>query len=323
MTRNAGQSLDLERYYWLDAQIRRARYPNATTLAEHFEISRKAASATIQRLQDDLRAPLEYDSSRKGYRYVDTAFRLPPFWLQEPTAAALLVAQDLLSRLLLSSPDPEDARVAERVAHLAGVPQKLKARLAFETLEHHPPSSDVFSKVLHALAHEQVLELSYGGKLNEETMLRRVEVRLLHNFAGNWYLFAHCRMREAIRMFALDRIRSIELLSERFDFPVDFDPQAFARQAFGVFKTGRIQQARIRFSPFISTWVRDQVWHPDQKVTHMPDGHLEMCLPYAGEGLDLIREIMKYGPEAEVLEPAELRVAVIRRLMQAIDRYAP
>lgn len=323
MERNTGQSLDLERYYWLDAQIRMGRYPNASTLAERFEISRKAAHSTIQRLQNNLRAPLEYDPARKGYGYSDTAFRLPPLWLQEPTASALLVAQDLLSRLLADSPDPEDARTAERLSWLAGVPRRLRERVTFETVEHHPPPAEIFAGVLQALSRECLLELRYDAKSHDGTTLRQVEPWLLHNFAGNWYLFAHCRLRRELRMFALDRMRAVRILPERFSYPPDFDPQAFARRAFGLFKAGMIREARIRFSPFISAWVRDQLWHPDQRMEVQRDGGLELCLPFAGAGIDLVREVMKFGPEAEILEPAELRAEVLSRLRQAIDRYAP
>lgn len=322
MERNKGQSHDLQRYHWLDLQIRRGCYPNASTMAKHFEISRKAANATIQRLQGDLCAPLSYDQARKGYTYSDSAFRLPPLWLQEPTASSLLVAQDLLSRLLLDSPDPQDQMAAERLFQVAGVAQCLRDRISFETVEHHPPSTEIFSKVLHALAHEQLLELDYDGKANGQKSTRTVEPRLLHNFAGNWYLFAHCRMRQDIRMFALDRMQDVRLLPERYPYPSDFDPQSFVRQAFGVFKTGARQMARIRFSPFISAWVRDQTWHPDQALAFLPDGSLEMLLPFAGEGVDLVREVTKYGPDAEILEPEGLRAEVVARLTTALAKYS-
>ena len=38
-----GNYLILERFVWFDRQVKAERYPNAGTLAEHFELSRKTA----------------------------------------------------------------------------------------------------------------------------------------------------------------------------------------------------------------------------------------------------------------------------------------
>ena len=42
-----GDHLTLERYYWFHNQARVPRFPNANTLAEHFEISHKTAQRSI------------------------------------------------------------------------------------------------------------------------------------------------------------------------------------------------------------------------------------------------------------------------------------
>ena len=67
--------------------------------------------------------------------------------------------------------------------------------------------------------------------------------------------------------------------------------------------------------------MRDQIWHADQKTVILPDGHLEMTLSYAGEGMDLLREVMKFGHEAEILEPKVLRDEVRRRLKLSLEQY--
>lgn len=323
MPRNAGHSTDLERSYWFDAQIRRHRYPNARGLAEHCDLSQKAAQACIDRMRDVLHFPLEYVPEERGYRYWHGSFQLPPLWLQEPRAASLLAAYDLLTSMVADSEDPEDEAAARRLFQLAGIPATLRDRLTFETVEHHPPPTEILLTVLNALAHDRVLELDYEGKEHGRSDRRLVEPRVLHNYAGNWYLFAHCRWRQEMRMFALDRMRRADMRLETFEYPRDFDPQAFAQRAFGLFKTGAIQQARLRFSPFIAAWVVDQTWHRDQVVTRLADGSLEMRLPYAGDGLDLVREVMKFGPEVEVLDPPGLREAVLNRLRETLTRYGP
>ena len=72
-----GDHLTYHRYQWFDRQVRAGRYPNASTLADKFEISTKTAQRCIESIRDRLEVPLEYDSSHKGYFYLDTNFQLP------------------------------------------------------------------------------------------------------------------------------------------------------------------------------------------------------------------------------------------------------
>jgi len=70
------QHLVYERYIWFDAEIHRGRFPNASTLADHFEISRRTARRNIAFMRDMLDAPLAYDQTRRGYTY-EMPFTLP------------------------------------------------------------------------------------------------------------------------------------------------------------------------------------------------------------------------------------------------------
>jgi hypothetical protein len=72
-----GDQLYLERFVWFDHEARKERYPNASKLVEKFELSVKSAQRTIDYFCDRLRAPLEYESSHKGYYYIAPTFQLP------------------------------------------------------------------------------------------------------------------------------------------------------------------------------------------------------------------------------------------------------
>jgi hypothetical protein len=61
----------LERFVWFDSQLKDRRFPNASHLAQQFEVSHKTAQRDITRLRDRLRAPIEYDPVHKGYYYTD------------------------------------------------------------------------------------------------------------------------------------------------------------------------------------------------------------------------------------------------------------
>ena len=69
-----------ERFVWFDDQVKGKKFPNATSLAEQFEISSKTAQRDIDFMRDRLLCPLDYDSSQKGYCYnshLESACYLP------------------------------------------------------------------------------------------------------------------------------------------------------------------------------------------------------------------------------------------------------
>ena len=52
-----------ERFVWFDERARLKAYPNATTLAEEFEVSVKTAQRDIEFMRDRLNCPLCYDKT--------------------------------------------------------------------------------------------------------------------------------------------------------------------------------------------------------------------------------------------------------------------
>ncbi len=74
---------NMHRILWFDEQIRAGHFPNAKSMAEHFEISVRQAGRDIEYMQDSLRAPMSYNARRRGYEYNDAAYILPSVFLTE------------------------------------------------------------------------------------------------------------------------------------------------------------------------------------------------------------------------------------------------
>ena len=73
-------------------------------------------------------------------------------------------------------------------------------------------------------------------------------------------------------------------------------------------------------SPLAARWVASQDWHPKQKGEIGKDGSYSLSIPYANDR-ELVMDILKYGPEVEVLEPAALRRRVAAQLRAAAKLY--
>ena len=89
--------------------------------------------------------------------------------------------------------------------------------------------------------------------------------------------------------------------------------------AFGIFAGAADQVAKLHFNEVRARWVEKEQWHPDQQGEWV-DGSYILTLPYHNP-TELIMDILKYGPDVEVLAPQSLREAVIVRLRETLDGY--
>ena len=62
-----------------------------------------------------------------------------------------------------------------------------------------------------------------------------------------------------------------------------------------------------------------ETWHPDQIGQWIGESY-ELQLPYS-DPRELMMDILKYGPEVEVIAPEELRKTVAQRLRRSTEHY--
>ncbi|HEX7048919.1 MAG TPA: WYL domain-containing protein [Longimicrobiales bacterium] len=130
---------------------------------------------------------------------------------------------------------------------------------------------------------------------------------------GAWYAIAYCTKREGVRLFRVDRIVAVEELEAGFDVPPDFDPAAYIADG-RLYRADEELEAVVRYSPRIARWVRER-----GPVEERDDGSVAVRLRVADVHW-LVRHVLMHAPEAEVLEPAELRQEVARAADRVLER---
>jgi predicted DNA-binding transcriptional regulator YafY len=92
--------------------------------------------------------------------------------------------------------------------------------------------------------------------------------------------------------------------------PVSTLDEHFAT-AYGIFSGKANKTAVLRFSPERARWIADERWHPDQVGQFLMDGRYELRFPYR-DSRELVMDILRHGPDVEVVAPEALRVDVTR-----------
>jgi proteasome accessory factor B len=132
---------------------------------------------------------------------------------------------------------------------------------------------------------------------------------------GQWYLVGNDHDREATRAFRLSRFTSgLTDVGEGPAPPVGF--RAIEQVEAGPWTSSGSGSARVACSPDMLVLVEGEITGAVREDVR-EDGWVILSIPVADPSA-LVPIVLGFGPAVEVLEPAELRAAIIERLAAAI-----
>ena len=136
---------------------------------------------------------------------------------------------------------------------------------------------------------------------------------------GGLYIFARITRFGDIRMMAVERIQTMELTNDYFEYPDDFDPEEALSSAFDIIYDDPIE-AKIWFSAAQARYVKERQWAKEQKIKEQKDGSIILEMKTSGFW-DVKKWALSFGAEAEVLEPKELREAIGNEIKKVMGVY--
>ena len=162
-------------------------------------------------------------------------------------------------------------------------------------------SADYLASLRTAVREQRKVRLRYraGGATGSTT--RVVCPHSLVFAEQAWYVVA-TGDDDTMRFFRLDRVEEVSLLDETFER--DDSIPSRVQETGRAFMSETTQRMTVRYSPRIARWVSEREGEPLD-----PDGSLTLEHPVADESW-AIRHVLQYGPDAELLEPRELRERV-------------
>lgn len=295
-------------------------------LERELELAHSTATRFLQYCRDRLQMPLIYDRSRGGYCYDEklrNTYELPGLWFNADELNALMTSHQLLAKVQPGVLDPYIAPLRERLAtlleHRRAGSKEIFNRVRILPIASRETHLEDFQQCANALVRRRRLRVLYSSRSRAEVSERWISPQRLVYYRDNWYLDAWCHLREGLRTFALDRLRALESGDAAKDID-DATLDEHLTRTYGIFSGPVTARAVIHFSADAARWIADEEWHPDQTSRHLSDGRWELEIPY-GNPTELIRDILKFGADAEVISPPELRVQVKTALEQALALY--
>ncbi len=178
----------------------------------------------------------------------------------------------------------------------------------------------VISTIERAISHRRALRIEYE-KPNGPASWRVVEAQASWLTAGRSYLVAWCREAGAIRTFALQRIRGIELLEDEPVTPrPDFDLQQFAQRGFGVYH-GEVVELELEFDADLAYLPHERQLHASQQLSPLEDGRVRVTMTTSGIP-EIAAWVASFGGGVRALRPPALRDEVRRRHERGLAAHA-
>ena len=183
----------------------------------------------------------------------------------------------------------------------------------------HPASarSREMSQLLEATLNHRRVAMRYHSFSSDREKDYRIEPYRVVFAQGALYVVAFVPEYGQVRTFAVDRIRSLSLLEERFE-PMDMEEDAFAH-SLGVHH-GPPERIEIVFEPAIARYVKERMWHTSQEIEEEAGGSVHMTLNVSND-FALRSWILGFGPLAKVVSPQSLAALIVEELEGARRRY--
>ncbi|GHO78617.1 transcriptional regulator [Ktedonobacter sp. SOSP1-85] len=196
-------------------------------LAHRLEVNIRTVRDYIETLSD-LGIPVEAERGRYGAYRLRPGYKLPPLIFTEDEALALTLSLMMARENGLAQTSPAFEGTLAKIERVLPVSTRERIQAVGETVvienssAHAAPSIVAVMMLSTAVQSERSVRLSYHTPGSEVTE-RLFDPYGVVAHEGFWYTIGYCHLRQAQRLFRLDRIVKIEMTSEPFRRPENFE----------------------------------------------------------------------------------------------------
>ena len=168
--------------------------------------------------------------------------------------------------------------------------------------------AEFLPSVIEAISKNLLVRIEYRSYNNPVLKEFTVEPYGLKQAGRRWYLISHIPDYETLTVFALDRIESIDLTEEKFEFDKTWNIDSYFNEVIGVNLEDDYdcEEVRIKVYGHQRNYIESLPLHKSQKLLKREKEYSEYSFKLRPE-YEFQHEILKMGFNAEVLSPQWLR----------------
>ncbi|MEE4253416.1 MAG: WYL domain-containing protein [Desulfuromusa sp.] len=296
-------------------RILEARYgATVDELVEECQVTRRTIYRDLQAILD-AGYPLISERQDDGhvlYSFVSGFSKIPPITFSLEELMTLYLCRGQLA-FLHGTPFQDDleeifARIRSSmpprsVAHLERIAEASSPR--FLGFKDYSQKYQLLQDLRQALLLQRRCVIHYLPARREQCSYQIDPYTLLF-FKNGLYIGGYAHNRQALRLFAVERIEKVELQPERFEVPEDYRVEDLTGTAFGLIAEDESQQLELFFDKEVAHLIRERVWHPDQMIEEQEDGALVIRFSASGDK-EILAWLYSFIPFVRVVGPESLR----------------
>lgn len=324
------------RYRAIDRQLVLGKRPSLEDLAEACKEALEVDKIGIRTISKDLedmrhdprlgfRAPIKYNQAEKFYYYEDPTYSITKFPLNKEELTSLSFVANLLDQF-------KDIGIFETYK---GAVDKVVRAIRVGKLKLHYPKYDFigFEKVtsqggtkflnplIDAILHKQVISIQYQRFGRDKPWHHVIHPYYLKEYRNLWYLIGRHDKYEEIRVFALDRMVSVDVDNGKSYIDGYFDADDYFKDSVGIIaRMGEPVKVRLSFTKSQAAYLLAQPIHDSQIVEDQDEDRTVFSLNVLITH-ELESAILSWGDQVKVLEPESLAEVIRERHQKAFNQY--
>ena len=197
--------------------------------------------------------------------------------------------------------------------------KKIKHRILFENI---PSGRQFLTTIIEAMRENRILEIYYQSFNRDLVSTLEIEPYCVKVFRQRWYLVGNSY--KGIRIYALDRIKSIRIMNQEFIMPQNFDAKVYFSECFGISRDIDVEVNNIRIKVNKARnkhmYFKSLPLHHSQHIINETDDYIIYGY-YIRPTYDLRMEILSHGNDIEVISPISFRKQIAEIISQQNKLY--
>lgn len=297
-----------------------------------FEFDPNSLGIKKRQLYDDVRfmessqgwsIPLEKvkDGRRSFYRYEDVSFSINNQPLNDNEADQIKSAMLVLGRF---KGLPQFEWVNELIPKLDqtfNLSNKNQEIISFDTNE-FLVGTEYISLLFKAIQNQQALTVLYKSFKSEKEIEIQFHPYYLKQYNNRWFVFGKNDEFNNLTNLALDRIKSIEHSSIKFDTSQMMNFEEFFEDIIGVTKPDDVALTKIvlKATPQLAPYIKTKPLHGSQKKMEESENGFTFSIEVI-PNYELNKKILSFGSALTVLEPANLKDMIVENIKANLNNY--
>lgn len=288
-------------------------------------ISKRTIQSDIQIMRSD---KLGYNApivvvDKKYYTYDDPKYSITNIPLTNQDLSHLTEAVEFLKQFQGFSHFKALGGMVQKLEdHIYASQQKKHSVIDFDT-NPNLKGLEFLDQIYQAIIKKQVLKVSYQSFDSKQPSEVEFHPYLLKEYDNRWYMLGRKGGQPKIINYALDRIKHLEVLSQKYYLENEsFDPESYYKDVIGVTIRNDMEREKILFKvdKRNAQYLTTKPIHFSQRLvsSDLEDVTFSLDLKI---NFEIERIFLGFGKDLEIIEPKHLRDTIANNLKQAILNY--